>query len=566
MFKRDIKTRKKGTRFNRSKSFSDRLLVTLGKGRRRAFATFAAIMVFAFLITGTYAWYATQFDLNLLSHEGADKSAVLHNDSDGRLGKQVYVENTSEATDIYVRVKLLEYLDLTSWNERDLESITWTTHIPEVAVGSCGLANNEQARFHDHFTWDMEGTTWYVPEPVGTSGMVSKPGVDDTDPLATETPEARIILMSEYKSLTILERIMFKGWVYDTDGWAYWSQPLAPESATGLLLNSVSKTSSLDGKDYFYAVNAIMEAVDPSDLEMWTVPSGNNDGLGQPSVTNPEDQSSLATSDAIEMLTRISTPGMGIERIEVATAPTKTKYVPGTSFDSSGLTLKVIYTNEEEEIITSGFACPTSALADGTKQVNVTYGGVTTAVPVTVNYLVDLHLKAPNTNVIIDGISWQVVYKTKLEGSDYVLLTTTNTVGAIPHNSLKNSMTSYYTNTIGSCTTLMTAVVVPSFNNTSYISDGNLIDSRQAFPTAVLAKDKPAQTSDVAFALDHREIGYVYGGVGWKPNNGTNWWLYTKSSATTHAFYFNSSGQDVGVPEPYPSNVGYRPSVWVKVP
>ena len=42
-------------------------------------------------------------------------------------------------------------------------------------------------------------------------------------------------------------------WVYDTDGWAYWANPIAPGEATGLLLDKIELKKDL--ADWYYAIN-----------------------------------------------------------------------------------------------------------------------------------------------------------------------------------------------------------------------------------------------------------------------------------------------------------------------
>ena len=54
-------------------------------------------------------------------------------------------------------------------------------------------------------------------------------------------------------------------WVYDTDGWAYWANPLSKKTATSLLMNA-AKLSNKPDDDYFFTINVIAQAASLGDL------------------------------------------------------------------------------------------------------------------------------------------------------------------------------------------------------------------------------------------------------------------------------------------------------------
>lgn len=54
-------------------------------------------------------------------------------------------------------------------------------------------------------------------------------------------------------------------WVYDTDGWAYWANPLSKKTATALLMKSAKLTTKPDD-DYFFTINVIAQAASLGDL------------------------------------------------------------------------------------------------------------------------------------------------------------------------------------------------------------------------------------------------------------------------------------------------------------
>ena len=57
----------------------------------------------------------------------------------------------------------------------------------------------------------------------------------------------------------------FQGWVYDEDGWAYWSQAIAPETATSLLLDRISLNEYLTG-EWYYGINVVAQFITGDEL------------------------------------------------------------------------------------------------------------------------------------------------------------------------------------------------------------------------------------------------------------------------------------------------------------
>ncbi|NLO46565.1 MAG: hypothetical protein GX107_08790 [Clostridiales bacterium] len=65
-----------------------------------------------------------------------------------------------------------------------------------------------------------------------------------------------------------------------------------------------------------------------------------------------------------------------LSRIEIKTLPDKTSYFVGDTLDTTGLTIKAVFSNGTEQTITSGFDCsPTSLTSAGAKTITVSYGG-----------------------------------------------------------------------------------------------------------------------------------------------------------------------------------------------
>lgn len=76
-----------------------------------------------------------------------------------------------------------------------------------------------------------------------------------------ETEE--VISMAEWMSRDYADQIG-RYWVYDTDGWAYWAQPISGDSATGPLIQGVEQFMEPPG-DWYYSVNVTAQMASVSD-------------------------------------------------------------------------------------------------------------------------------------------------------------------------------------------------------------------------------------------------------------------------------------------------------------
>ncbi len=74
-----------------------------------------------------------------------------------------------------------------------------------------------------------------------------------------------------------------------------------------------------------------------------------------------------------------------VSSIMINTMPTKTRYIVGQSIDTAGLSLTVTYGDGSQQVISSGFnVFPTIFTSTGTVFVEMTYGGKSCSMPVTV--------------------------------------------------------------------------------------------------------------------------------------------------------------------------------------
>lgn len=80
-----------------------------------------------------------------------------------------------------------------------------------------------------------------------------------------------------------------------------------------------------------------------------------------------------------------ATDPVALESIAILTGPDKDVYVQGETFSAAGITLKVVYSDGFEEIISSGFTCTPMVLDTvGNQKINVVYEGLEIGVEVLV--------------------------------------------------------------------------------------------------------------------------------------------------------------------------------------
>lgn len=96
--------------------------------------------------------------------------------------------------------------------------------------------------------------------------------LEDETHTAKETLNAYVITMEDWLKLPAEQQ---KGdfWVWDSDGWAYWANAISPETATGTLLEGISRTKTVINDDWYYAINVVGQFITKDNL-------GKEDGTG----------------------------------------------------------------------------------------------------------------------------------------------------------------------------------------------------------------------------------------------------------------------------------------------
>ncbi len=95
--------------------------------------------------------------------------------------------------------------------------------------------------------------------------------VENVNHTATESLHGLgIISMAEWKAAG---SPICNKWVYDTDGWFYWPEPIQPETATGLLLTKAEQRKNAGERSY-YAIEVVGQFASANDWGDDTAPDG----------------------------------------------------------------------------------------------------------------------------------------------------------------------------------------------------------------------------------------------------------------------------------------------------
>jgi len=346
----------------------------------------AAATAFALLATGTFAFNQTVVATN--EFLGQKDGVTLHDDFDpGANQKDVYVENQGSMP-MYVRIKLDEAMSLVSHKWRPGAS-DWVTHTlgTQDADGhwNCGHSNDAEKAFHDYFFWSMGGSKWYMPTDGKKPLIHDTKEYDSTTPGAKQTPFAEIISAAAYIAAVADDPDFaktFMGWIYDTDGYAYWSQPLLSGEATGLILSGVETAQILMHEEYYYAINVILEAVDIKDIPMWRDGEESEDGSGKTYLEATDDGKTV-----IDIIT-----GMHPEdpdfTVKILDGNQVLEVGETFTFDvaiSSDLTDTPVWTTSNGGVVSVDQNGEITGLAEGTAVITVTVGEYSDSVIVTVN-------------------------------------------------------------------------------------------------------------------------------------------------------------------------------------
>lgn len=233
-------------------------------------------------------------DLTGTSGEAVNAGGRLHDDWNGET-KKIYMENflATGGNSILVRIRVEEYMEFgddsgekTESKRINVKPLVPSAKIDDTSTWNVFVADGKHSPFQVYL--DIEtgsGTTWYKPttnksttdleaDVNGTYTGKNGGHFDDykeyrsTDSGVKETLRTeKVISMEEwleYDGITSGQEKTGNYWVYDEDGWAYWANPLRPQTATGPLLNQVTLKEIAYDRCY-YAFNIIAQSVSTDD-------------------------------------------------------------------------------------------------------------------------------------------------------------------------------------------------------------------------------------------------------------------------------------------------------------
>lgn len=273
----------------------------LEKRKQRAVLLFAiCTLCVTLLFGGTFAWSSLgQNVTNEVKGHMENPGGRLHDDFNGK-NKDVYIENFTDQYDgqpIIVRIRLREHMEMSDTAGTNVPVwSTWDVWDPMQNIQS-GCYESPTG----YWKWKLGGQTTYLPtfnkdldsQVADVNGTFAGPDGNDADgsdsfedyvKYAINTPvsgtakynggttKTETHIVSETQSAVMMSMAQWSAapqlgqfWVYDNDGWAYWAQPLWPDSATGLLLDEISLTKAIRG-NWYYGIHVEAEMVTADEL------------------------------------------------------------------------------------------------------------------------------------------------------------------------------------------------------------------------------------------------------------------------------------------------------------
>jgi len=272
------------------------------------------------------------------------------------------------------------------------------------------------------------------------------------------------------------------------------------ESTSIAAAGIAGQNDAIVGNTYYYentatgvAQNDIVgidesEKIYLADLDEQTTFEGFDFGDGVPAMASVGGtRSTAAPTNGIWEMSSVSglpvlsgVPEVYISGISIAKAPIKTTYLVNESISTSGLVIKVVYSNGKVVYITKGMAFSTYAKSAGTRNVTVGYGGKTATFPVTFTTF-----KADSYSYNIAKVSWTAItgatsYKiyraTTATGTYSLIATASGSARSYINSGLATGKTYYYKirpmygTRYGSLSSYRTARPIPATPPTATVS------------------------------------------------------------------------------------------------
>ena len=348
-------------------------------------AGIALTMTVVLALTGTFAWQSISQKAKNVTRATVNPGARLHDDFNGT-NKDIYVENFTPqggGTEIYARVRLSHYMEMGKAAGKDAAgtAVSVVDGKTRADKSKWTIYNNkdqaeDNAKLAKFWDWELGGKTVYMPtfnmnkdslatdingtwaatDPnnsashyfdyktykVGdtkTSDEIYDADDDDVDEgengientdftkmtgvphTAQETIDGTVMTMADWIRGG---KVPGNYWVWDTDGWAYWANPVQPGTATGLLLSGINLKGGMSD-NWYYGVNVEGQFATGDDLG-WQSTNGNHTGFYGAGGTDGTD----ITPAAEDLLATIKAlPKPRADKVTIK-APADNSYVAGT--------------------------------------------------------------------------------------------------------------------------------------------------------------------------------------------------------------------------------------------
>lgn len=297
----------------------------------------ALVLTIIILLGGTFAWQSiNQEALNEVSGS-INPGGRLHDDfvditydknqnvvyDTKTYDKDVYAENfttiANDGVQIFARVRLDEYLEIgngagllkddgTVSDQNYATSVINGAKIDDKSTWSTYTYGDNSSIFREYWDMSFGGSTVYMPTfnkdmnsliadingtfdanfadyTKYTLGAILNDNAEYTIRKSDNSFETKTINETHIAKSTLngtvipMQQWIDEGknsgnyWVYDTDGWAYWANPIKPDTATGLLLDGISRTENAINDEWYYAINVVAQFITYDDI-------GISDGTG----------------------------------------------------------------------------------------------------------------------------------------------------------------------------------------------------------------------------------------------------------------------------------------------
>jgi len=244
--------------------------------KKKVASVTAIVLCLALLLGGAFAWkdFSQAFTNILKQHPTPD--VLLHDDFTPNENKDVYVENTGD-TPAYVRISFHEFLqignDAVFAGTKFDDKTTWKKHLFTTMPAADGKVSDWNLDSDKYYDWYMTGAqknylkgTSEIDDITYADSLVGTVGANGQK-IAKTAAGASIVSMATWTGWSDTIQGQYKGWILDTDGYAYWSQKLLAGEATNLLLDNVKPKDGVTADDnMYYAIDVRLQATNATEL------------------------------------------------------------------------------------------------------------------------------------------------------------------------------------------------------------------------------------------------------------------------------------------------------------